>query len=309
MALGVGPGDEVIVPTLTFVATANAVTFCGARPVFVDCEPGTWNIDPALIEAKITPRTRGVIVVHLFGNPVDMDAVSSIARRHRLFVVEDAAQAHGAEYKGKRVGSLADVAAFSFYGNKILTTGEGGMVVTDDSAIASKIRLLKNHGMDPNRRYWHPVVGYNYRMTNIAAAIGLAQIERFESQAERRREVISWYAEHLDGISGITTQVTRDWAKHAWWMFSVVLDNESASMNRDEAMAYFNERGVETRPFVHPLHNLPPYRTLAEGETFPVAERIAANGINLPTSPGLLRQEVAHVCATLVGYLDGAQSR
>src|ERR1043166_3869860 len=160
LALGVGPGDEVIVPTLTFVATANAVVYCGGRPVFVDVQPDTWNIDPALIEAKITPRTKGIIVVHLFGHSVDMDPVASIARRRGLFVVEDAAQAHGAEYKGKRVGSLGDVATFSFFGNKIITTGEGGMVVTNDAAIASRIGLLKNHGMDPDRRYWHPIVGY-----------------------------------------------------------------------------------------------------------------------------------------------------
>ena len=176
LALGVGPGDEVIVPTLTFVATANSVVYCGGRPVFVDVQADTWNIDPALIEAKITSRTKGIIVVHLFGLSVDMDPVLSLARRRGLFVIEDAAQAHGAEYKKKRVGSLADVATFSFFGNKIITTGEGGMVVTDDASIANKVELLKNHGMDPNRRYWHPIIGYNYRMTNVAAAIGLAQI-------------------------------------------------------------------------------------------------------------------------------------
>ncbi|HEX5576551.1 MAG TPA: DegT/DnrJ/EryC1/StrS aminotransferase family protein, partial [Gemmatimonadales bacterium] len=166
-ALGVGPGDEVIVPTLTFVATANAVIQCGARPVFVDSEPETWNIDPALIEAKITPRTKGIIVVHLYGHPAEMESIVSTARRHGLFVVEDAAEAHGAEHNGRRVGSLGDVGIFSFFGNKIITTGEGGMVTTSDDTLAARVRQLKAQGIDPNRRYWYPVIGYNYRMTNV----------------------------------------------------------------------------------------------------------------------------------------------
>jgi perosamine synthetase len=306
MALGIGPGDEVIVPTLTFVATANAVTYCKARPVFVDAEPETWNIDPSLIEAKITPRTKGIIVVHLFGHPVDMDAVLSVARRHRLFVLEDAAQAHGADYKGKKVGSLGDVATFSFFGNKIITTGEGGMVVTNDDAIASKVNLLKNHGMDPNRRYWHPVVGYNYRMTNVAAAIGLAQVEKFDWQLARRLEVVDWYREHLRSVPGLVWQMEKEWAKHVWWMFSVVFDDDF-SADRDEVMKNLYKQGIETRPFVHPLHTLPPYRESCEGDIFPVAERIARCGLNLPTWVGLTRNDVSYVCHTLVECLTSAK--
>jgi perosamine synthetase len=307
MALGVGPDDEVIVPTLTFVATANAVVFCGGRPVFVDAEPATWNINPALLEAKITPRTKGIIVVHLFGHPVDMDPVFAVARRHGLFVLEDAAQAHGAEYKGRKVGSLGDAATFSFYGNKIISTGEGGMVVTNDASIAEKVNLLKNHGMDPARKYWHPVIGYNYRMTNVAAAIGLAQLEQVLGQLEKRRRVVSWYREELAGVEGLTWQSEQEYARHVWWMFSVVLDDR-LGVDVDGIMAKMRERGIETRPFVHPLHTLPPYHDAWAGVAFPVAEHVARRGLNLPTSAGLSRDNVHYVCENLLACLTEAGS-
>lgn len=303
MALGVCPGDDVIVPTLTFVATANAVTYCGARPVFVDSEPETWNINSALIQARITPRTKGIIVVHLYGHPVDMDPVMSIARRHNLFVIEDAAEAHGAEYKGRRVGSIGDIATFSFYGNKILTTGEGGMVVTRDDALASKVRQLRDQGWDTNRRYWFPIIGYNYRMTNIAAAIGLAQLEKAEWHIQRRRDVARWYYEHLQNIPGLILPVEKEQARNVYWMFSVVLD-ENISVSRDEVMAYLRERGIETRPVFYPMHILPPYCSSSQENSFPVAERIARRGINLPTWAGLSKRDVQFVCQSLLECLS-----
>jgi perosamine synthetase len=301
VALGVGPGDEVIVPTLTFVATANTVTYCGAQPVFVDAEPDTWTIDPAAIEAKITPRTKGIIVVHLFGQPADMDPINALARRHGLFVLEDAAQAHGAEYRGRRAGALADIATFSFFGNKIVTTGEGGMVVTDDDAIAGRMRLFRTHGMDPNRRYWHPVIGYNYRMTNLTAAIGLAQLERVDWQLERRRELAAWYREELGGVDVLTGQGEKPWTRHVWWMFSVLVSESAA--DRDGVIDAMRRRGIETRPFVHPLHTLPPYRDASPGQAFPVAEAIARSGINLPTYTGLTRAQVRQVGDALLECL------
>ena len=303
MALGVGPGDEVIVPTLTFVATANAVTYCGARPVFVDAEPETWNIDPALIEAKITPRTKGIIVVHLYGHPADMDPVLSIACRHGLFVVEDVAEAHGAEYKGRKVGSIGDIAAFSFYGNKIITTGEGGMVVTNDDTLASKARQLKGQGMDPNRRYWFPIIGYNYRMTNIAAAIGLAQLEKAAWHLQRRLEVAKWYREQLRDTPEVVCQSEKEWARHVYWMFTIVLDDD-IPLGRNEAMACLQERGIETRPVFYPIHTLPPYRNSLHTDSFPIAERIARQGINLPTWAGLTREDVRYVCNSLLECLS-----
>jgi perosamine synthetase len=303
MALGVRPGDEVIVPTLTFVATANAVTYCRGRPVFVDSEPETWNMDPGLIEAAVTPRTKGIIVVHLYGHPADMDRILSVAQRHGLFVLEDAAESHGAEYNGRKVGSIGDVATFSFYGNKTLTTGEGGMVVTNDDAVANRVRQLRGQGMDSNRRYWFPVIGYNYRMTNIAAAIGLAQLEKAEWHLQRRLEVARWYREQLrGGGSEIAWQSEQEWARHVYWMFTILL-GDNIQFSRDEVMAHLQEHGIETRPVFYPIHTLPPYLDLCQRGSFPVADRIARRGISLPTWAGLNREDVHYVCDTLLEYL------
>ena len=306
LALGVGPGDEVIVPTLTFVATANAVKYCGARPVFADSQPDTWTIDPKAIEQRITPLTRGIIPVHLFGHPADMDAILALARRHNLFVLEDAAQAHGAEYRTKRVGSLGDVGTFSFFGNKILTTGEGGMVVTNDNALAAKMRLLKNHGMDPQRRYWFPVVGYNYRMTNIAAAIGLAQLERADWHIARHMENAAWYRENLRDAPGISWQSEQAWARHVWWMFTVLLDEEHP-LDPGEVIDHLRKRGVEGRPVLYPMHVLPPYRHSMNGESFPVADRIAQRGVSLPSSAGLSRQDIRHISDCVLEAIGAAR--
>jgi len=307
MALGVGPGDEVIVPTLTFVATANSVTYCGARPIFVDSEPETWNIDPTQIESLITPRTKGIIVVHIYGHPADMDPILGIAKKHGLFIVEDAAEAHGAEYKGRRVGSLGDIATFSFYGNKIITTGEGGMVVTNDEKLATQVRQLKGQGMDPNRRYWFPIVGYNYRMTNIAAAIGLAQLEKADWHINRRREIAVQYARHLRHLPGITIQTEKPWAHNVYWMTSIVLD-EKLPISRDSVMAKLAEVGVETRPFFFPMHTLPMYKDLAHGRSYPVASRLAAQGINLPSSAMLSNEDISFICEQIIRIFKTSKS-
>jgi perosamine synthetase len=306
MALGVKPGDEIIVPTLTYVATANAVTYCGARPVFIDSEPETWTLDPSLIEERITPRTKGMIVVHLYGHPVDMDAVLAVARKHRLFVIEDAAEAHGAKYKGKIIGSLGDIATFSFYGNKILTTGEGGMVVTNNDDLGTRIRILKGQGMDPTRRYWFSVVGYNYRMTNIAAAIGLAQLEKVDWHIGRRREIATHYIEHLKHEKGITLQPEKPWACNVYWMVSAVL-GENLLISRDYILSELAQLGIETRPFFYPMHTLPIYRELVKGRSFPVADRLAARGINLPSSATLSEEDVDFVCNELVRLLKDVE--
>lgn len=301
VALGLGPGDEVIVPTLTFVATANVVTYCGARPIFVDVEPDTWTMNPALIEEKITARTRGIIVVHLYGHPGDLDPILSLARRHGLFVVEDAAEAHGAEYKERRVGALADVGAFSFYGNKAITTGEGGMLATNDDGLATRLRLLRGQGMDPKRRYWHPVIGYNYRMTNLAAAVGLGQLEKVEWHLERRASVANQYRDLLREVPGVSWQSDQEWAKRIYWMFSIMLDE--TSVGRDDVMAQLQELGVETRPVFVPMHLLPPYREAADKTTYPVAERIGRLGFSLPTWAGLTEEDVQYVVNCLARVL------
>ena len=290
----IGPGDEVIVPTLTYVATANCVRYCGATPVFVDSEPDSWNLDPAQVEALVTERTKAIVPVHLYGHPVDMDPVLEVAERHGLVVIEDAAEAVGARYRDRIVGSIGTSAIFSFYGNKIVTTGEGGMVVTNDADRAARMRILKGQGQDPERRYWFPVVGYNYRLTNVAAAIGLGQMERIDWHCERRRENAAWYRDELADLEWLELSPELPWARNAYWMTCALL-REDAPIGRDELMERLAGEGVETRPFFYPLHTLPPY---AEGHSdgdFPVATSLAARGLNLPSSALLTRDDVTYI--------------
>jgi perosamine synthetase len=297
--LGTGPGDEVIVPTLTYIATANAVRYCGAQPVFVDSEPVTMAIDPARIEERITPRTKGIMVVHLYGHPADMDPILEIARRHGLYVVEDAAEAHGSLYRGRKVGSLGNAATFSFYGNKIITTGEGGMVTTNDSDLNQRIRILRGQGMDPERRYWFPVVGYNYRMTNIAAALGLAQLEQIDGFVEKRLEIAAHYHRLLEGLQDfIELPSELPWARHTWWSYVIVL-RDTVRMERDEFMRRLESDGIETRPVFYPMHILPPY--LEPDGHYPVAERISSRGMSLPMH-GLLNDDDVSYIAERLGH-------
>ena len=298
--LGVGEGDEVIVPTLTYIATANTVKYCNASPVFVDNDPRTLNIDPAAIERAITPRTKGIIPVHLYGHPADMDPIREIAAAHGLFVLEDAAEATGASYKGRKVGSVSDVASFSFFGNKIITTGEGGMLTTDDDALAKTLRLLRGQGMDPERRYWFPVIGFNYRMTNVAAAIGLGQLERIEHHLAARQRVARLYHDRLGRLEEagrIVRPTSENWAEHVYWMYTILLA-PGLGGRRDRVMSEMDAAGIETRPVFHPLHTLPPYRDLA-GAGFPVAEDCAARGINLPTYGLLTEADIDRVVSAL----------
>jgi perosamine synthetase len=297
-ALGVGPGDEVIVPTLTYIATANAVTYCGATPVFADVEPDTMNLDPADIEHRITPRTKVIIPVHLYGHPADMTAIMAIAERHGLKVVEDAAEAHGAWVGDRPVGSIADVGVFSFFGNKIVTTGEGGAVTTDDDALARRLRLLRGQGMDLERRYWFREIGFNYRMTNIAAAIGVAQIERIDQMLARRRQIAARYTELLRSDGGITLPIERPDTRRVDWLYTVLVDGFTTEQ-RNTLIDLLRTDGVETRPVFYPLHVMPPYITDPVA-SFPVAERLGAEGISLPTHTLLTDDDVATVCRALV---------
>ena len=302
LALGVGPGDEVIVPSFTYIATANAVRYCGAVPVLADCLEDTWDIDPADIEKKITPSTKGIIAVHLYGNPCDMDSIAEIAKKHGLFVLEDAAECHGAVYKGRKAGATGDAGTFSFFGNKLITTGEGGMVVTDNDDLAAKMRILKGQGMDPNRRYWFTEVGYNYRMTNIEAAIGLAQLENIAVHIAARRKVAQWYIDELRGLEDyISFQRETPGAETVWWMFSVRL-KERVSIGRDEMMLRLKEMGIETRPLFYPMHVMPPYYDPNAG--CPVSEAVAYSGFNLPTFGALQREDVHYICDCVKQNLD-----
>jgi len=302
LACDVGPGDEVIVPTLTYVAAANAVRYCGARPVFVDSEPDTWNLDPTRIEERITARTRGIVVVHLYGHPAEMDPIIELAQRRGLFVIEDAAEALGAEYRGRKAGSMGDLATFSFFGNKVITTGEGGMVVTASAQLADKVRLLRGQGMDPQRRYWFPVIGYNYRMTNIQAAIGLAQMEQIGARLAERRQVAESYARYLEPLRDyLSLPVERGWVRHSFWMYTVAL-RDSVKLTRDEFMAGLAEAGIETRPVFYPMHLLPPYQESAE--RYPIAEDVARRGISLPTHSLLTEKDIRYIADCVAVLCD-----
>lgn len=300
LALGIKEGDEVIVPSFTYIATANAVKYCGATPVFADCLPDTWNIDPADIERKITARTKCIIPVHLYGNPCDMDSIMAIAKKHGLSVIEDAAECHGAEYNGKCAGTIGDIGTFSFFGNKIITTGEGGMIVTDNDELAGKMRMLKGQGMDPSRRYWFIEVGYNYRMTNIEAAIGLAQLENIDEHIRLRKRVAEWYTEELADTDSVVLQKVTDKADSVWWMFSCLL-GKNVKTGRDELMEKLREDGIETRPLFYPMHVMPPY--FDENAGCPVSEDISARGINLPTHGLLTREDVKYICGCLKKHI------
>ena len=303
VAAGVGPGDEVLMPSLTFVATANVVRYCGATPVFVDSERETWQLDPAGLEARITPRTRVIMPVHLYGHPCDMDPILAVAKRHGLSVIEDAAEAHGSEYRGRRAGSIGAIGCFSFYGNKIITTGEGGMCVTNDGALADRLRLLRDHGMDPKRSYWHEVIGFNYRMTNLQAAVGVAQVKKMAGFIEKKRQIAQWYATRLAGLakSGrLRLHPEAAWARNVYWMYSVILSDDCPSL--DVVRARLNDRGVDSRPFFHPVHTLPPYAT---GQHLPVAEHLGSRGMNLPSGTGLGEADVERVARALAEALEG----
>lgn len=300
VALGLEPEDEVIIPTVTYIATANAVRYCGATPVLADVVPGTVNIDPVDLEKRITAKTKGIIPVHLYGHPADMDSINIIARRHGLWVLEDAAEAHGAEVNGRRVGSLGTCATFSFFGNKIVTTGEGGMITTDDDDLAARLRLFRGQGMDPKRRYWFPVVGYNYRMTNIQAAIGLAQMETVDQALSQRDELARWYDQALAPLSHqLVLPQCEPWARQVFWMYNIFL-REGGERRRDAVMREMESEGIETRPVFYPMHVLPPY---LQASDFPVADSWAHRGINLPTFQGLTQDDVKRIAQTLASAL------
>jgi len=301
LGLDIGPGDEVLVPSLTYVASANAVRYCGARPVFVDSELSTWNLDPEDVRRKITPRTKAIMAVHLYGRPARMTELSSLAREFGIPIVEDAAEATGAQLDGKPVGSLGAVSAFSFFGNKILTCGEGGMVVTSDPALARKIRQIKGQGQDFDRRYWFPIVGYNYRMTNIQAAIGLAQLEQFERHLAARDQIAAWYEAELSGCAGIQLPPAVEGRRDVCWLFSVVLP-EHAGAARDAVMARLRATGIDSRPFFYPCHILPPYAT-PESPACPRAEWLGERGLSLPTWVGMTRDQIHRVSAALLEAL------
>ena len=297
-ALDIGRGDEVILPTLTFAATLNAVLHVGAEPVLVDSSPNHWNMDPLAWEGAVTSRTRAVMPVHLYGHPCDMEPILEIARRHGLAVIEDAAEAHGAEVLGQKVGTLGDVGCFSFYGNKIITTGEGGMCVTRDPAIDRRLRNLRDHGMRPERRYWHEEVGFNFRMTNLSAAVGVAQLEAIHRYLARRREIATAYTAGLAGVAGLTVFADAPVGHKVDWLYCAFYF-DGGETERDEVLRALREAGIDGRPTFYPAHTMPPYEHLRRHGDLANAERFGHSGINLPLHVAMTDADVARVVTTV----------
>ncbi len=301
-ALGIGPGDEVIVPDFTFGATANVVIHAGATPVFVDVDPVTWTLSPAAAATAVTPRTKAIIPVHLYGHPCDMDPLLALAREHNLKIIEDCAEALGAEYQGRRVGTIGDVGCFSFFANKIITTGEGGMVITTNKDLAILMARLRDHGMAKDRRYWHLEAGFNYRMTNLQAALGLAQMEVVEKFLKRRADLVARYDKALTGINGLTLPPRAAWAKNVHWLYTIAVDPAVLGLTRDQLAQKLMERGIETRPVFFPLHPQPAYAR-AIAHPCPVTEDLAARGLSLPTGNDMTVEDAGKVCEAMTSVL------
>lgn len=302
LALDIGEGDEVIVPTLTFAATANAVMHAGATPVFVDSEITSWNMDPILIEAAITNKTRAIIPVHLYGQPSDMDSIITIANKYDLRIVEDAAEAHGATIGDKRAGEFGDISCFSFYANKIITTGEGGMCLTDDADLNEKMRILRDHGKIPGNYYVHSEVGYNYRMTNLQAAIGVAQLTKIEKYIEKKKTIAGWYKKEFADVEEIKLPSSIENRENVFWLYSVLIDEDKTAVTRDKVMDHLQEHNIESRPLFHPLHLMKPFSS-DSSVLFPIAEKISKSGITLPTGYLLEEDDVSRIAKLIIERL------
>jgi perosamine synthetase len=303
-ALGIGPGDEVIVPDITFAASINAVIYTGATPVMVDVDKETWTISVEEIKKHITPKTKAIMPVHLYGHPCHMDEIMEIANKHKLFVVEDCAEALGTLYKGKHVGTFGDIGTFSFFGNKTITTGEGGLVLFRDEKVFEKAAVLRDHGMNKQKRYWHDYVGYNYRLTNVQAAIGVAQLERLDEFVSAKRRIANTYNEGLKKLEGATLPPNKDWAFNGYWLYTFLVD-ESFGVKRDELIDKMMKNGVETRPLFFPLHVMPPYvQYIRNGQQFPVSDHISRYGISLPSSVNIEADEQENVIKSITGIYE-----
>lgn len=300
LALGIKPGDEVLVPSFTYIASVNPIVLVGATPVFVDCLTDTKQIDPDDIERKITDKTRAIIVVHLYGHPADMDRICEIAKKHNLYIIEDCAEAFGSKYKGKCCGTFGDVATFSFFGNKTITCGEGGMAVTNSDEIFAKLYKYKTQGVSSFKEYWHDAFGFNYRMTNIAAAIGLAQLERIDEIFAKKRQIADWYYDGLKDLFGDKLSMLREHGDviSSYWMVTLFCNTEE---DRNSLRAFLKESGIETRPTFYPVHTMPIYEHI-KTNNLSVTEKVALCGMNVPSYPELIQDDVMFICKKIKEY-------
>ena len=297
--LGVGPGDEVILPTFTMIATIHSVTHLGATPVLVDADLNSWTLDVSQVEAKITPRTKAIVAVHIYGYPCDMDELLALGRKHSIPVVEDAAETHGARYKGRMTGSIGQIAAFSFYANKIITTGEGGMVTTDDTELAQLCRTLRDHAFSTERHFWHRFHGYNFRMSNLQAAVGVAQMERWDDLVQKRIDHGRRYIDGLKDVPGLVMPPQSDDRDNVFWMFGLRVEEDKFGMNRDELRRRLAQNAIETRTFFIPMHLQPVFFKKFENERFPVSERLCGEGLYLPSAAVLTDADIDFICECL----------
>lgn len=302
LSLGIGAGDEVITTNLTFGATVNAIIQAGATPVLVDIDEETWNIDPNLIEAVITKKTKAIVPVHIYGNPCEMDKIMDIASTFGLLVLEDCAEALGASYNGRKVGGIGDAAIVSFFANKVVTTGEGGSLHVRSQEVFERAKVLRDHGMRPGKRYWHDAVGYNYRMTNIQAAIGCAQLEQLEMFEKKRTHIFSAYDERFSEHNFLGTQRVNPGSKSANWLYTLILKGDF-SQKRDELMHHLKANGVDTRPIFYPMNEMPAFRPFISRKTYPVSKQISYSGLSLPTSINLSAAECDYIADVILKYI------
>ena len=291
-SLGIKHGDEVIMPSFTMAATVFSIIYSGAKPIFIDSDPITWNLDVEKLEEMITDKTKAIMVVHTYGHPADMDPINDLAEDYELHVIEDAAEAHGAEYKGQKTGSLGDVACFSFYANKIITSGEGGMIITDNEELAENARMLGDMAFIKEKRFFHPKIGFNYRMTNLQAAVGLAQLENIDKLIEIRRKNAQFYNSLLKDIEGLTLPPELNHVKNVYWMYSVLVTSKF-KISRDDLMDKLAKYGIETRNFFIPMHKQPIFPRISG--KYPVAENLSDSGINLPSGATLQKDEIGYI--------------
>lgn len=306
--LKIGPGDEVLASTFTNMATFFAILYQGAKPIPIDIEPDTWNLNPSLLEKKITPRTKAILVVHIYGHPADMDPVVAIAKKYNLFIIEDCAEAHGAEYKGRKAGSLGDIGCFSFYANKIITTGEGGMITTNNKRYADRARMLKSLAFGKKNKFMHQDIGFNFRMTNLQAALGCAQLKKIEFVINKKRDIAKFYLKHLSDVKDLQLPVEKSYAKNVYWMFHVVLKG-SLKNKRHILTAALGKRGIDTREAFVPYNGQEIFikRGLTRKSDCPLANIAGNNGFYLPSGPILSLKELFYVVNNIKNLINHIQ--
>ena len=293
--LDIKEGDEVIVPDLTFAASINSIIYTGAKPILVDVNENSFNIAPSLIENKISAKTKAIMPVHLYGNPCEMDEISFIARKYNLKIIEDAAESFGSEYKGIKTGTIGDIGCFSFFGNKTITTGEGGMIVFKNKELYNKAKILRDHGMIPEKKYWHELIGYNYRMTNMQAAVGVAQLEKVNEIVEKKIKIGKLYQNFLRNIPGVRLVEENSYSVNTYWLFTVILAKEMG-WNKNKIQQKLLNNGIESRNLFYPLHIMPPYKKyLSDKDIFPVSEYLSENGLSLPSSLFINENDVKEI--------------